>query len=108
MRHCAHARLLAFDDPLWRRPLYSGQESCDGPVASAANAISRRLAFIDSVSRLRRGSATIAARPRQSWALLHQHPRRTPPGTARPSRSEEHTSELQSLTNLVCRLLLEK
>src|SRR5438093_4659510 len=25
-----------------------------------------------------------------------------------PSRSEEHTSELQSLTNLVCRLLLEK
>src|SRR5262249_61358780 len=26
----------------------------------------------------------------------------------RGSRSEEHTSELQSLTNLVCRLLLEK
>src|SRR5262249_60072743 len=25
----------------------------------------------------------------------------------RPDRSEEHTSELQSLTNLVCRLLLE-
>src|SRR5438093_1966699 len=30
--------------------------------------------------------------------------RRTPYGV----RSEEHTSELQSLTNLVCRLLLEK
>src|SRR5262249_62165006 len=33
-------------------------------------------------------------------------------GGARPDgrglRSEEHTSELQSLTNLVCRLLLEK
>src|SRR5262249_56606629 len=30
-------------------------------------------------------------------------------GPARPGgRSEEHTSELQSLTNLVCRLLLEK
>src|SRR5262249_57182133 len=29
--------------------------------------------------------------------------------TGRPSiRSEEHTSELKSLTNLVCRLLLEK
>src|SRR5437016_7435748 len=27
---------------------------------------------------------------------------------ASSSRSEEHTSELQSLTNLVCRLLLEK
>src|SRR5438046_6003474 len=25
-----------------------------------------------------------------------------------PTRSEEHTSELKSLTNLVCRLLLEK
>src|SRR5262249_59113407 len=30
-----------------------------------------------------------------------------PPGRSR-ERSEEHTSELQSLTNLVCRLLLEK
>src|SRR5258706_7713651 len=29
-------------------------------------------------------------------------------GQARQHRSEEHTSELQSLTNLVCRLLLEK
>src|SRR2546430_10814740 len=28
--------------------------------------------------------------------------------TARASRSEEHTSELQSQSNLVCRLLLEK
>src|SRR5258706_6252839 len=29
-------------------------------------------------------------------------------GLAAVRRSEEHTSELQSLTNLVCRLLLEK
>src|SRR5438093_8572030 len=29
-------------------------------------------------------------------------------GHRRLARSEEHTSELQSLTNLVCRLLLEK
>src|SRR5688572_32449247 len=28
--------------------------------------------------------------------------------SASPSRSEEHTSELQSQSNLVCRLLLEK
>src|SRR5438046_8628613 len=28
--------------------------------------------------------------------------------SGRRNRSEEHTSELQSLTNLVCRLLLEK
>src|SRR5262249_56434900 len=31
-----------------------------------------------------------------------------PPRTAPGRRSEEHTSELQSLTNIVCRLLLEK
>src|SRR5437016_12074803 len=30
------------------------------------------------------------------------------PSNGRAVRSEEHTSELQSLTNLVCRLLLEK
>src|SRR5438093_4227101 len=32
----------------------------------------------------------------------------TAPRRAVARRSEEHTSELQSLTNLVCRLLLEK
>src|SRR2546430_8728825 len=31
-----------------------------------------------------------------------------PPGRSAPGRSEEHTSELQSQSNLVCRLLLEK
>src|SRR5256885_5641207 len=31
-----------------------------------------------------------------------------PPGELREGRSEEHTSELQSPCNLVCRLLLEK
>src|SRR5256885_10942606 len=31
-----------------------------------------------------------------------------PPRPSRASRSEEHTSELQSPCNLVCRLLLEK
>src|SRR2546425_3510914 len=36
--------------------------------------------------------------------LVTHHLRRT----AQPSRSEEHTSELQSLAYLVCRLLLEK
>src|SRR5438093_8548783 len=35
-------------------------------------------------------------------------PRRRAHPPRRASRSEEHTSELQSLTNLVCRLLLEK
>src|SRR2546430_7105637 len=34
--------------------------------------------------------------------------RRGPVARQRRSRSEEHTSELQSQSNLVCRLLLEK
>src|SRR5690606_39429703 len=34
--------------------------------------------------------------------------RRSLPGAHRRRRSEEHTSELQSRENLVCRLLLEK
>src|SRR5260370_21753035 len=46
-------------------------------------------------------------------ALLHPHRQAAGrPGCAHrrelPARSEEHTSELQSHLNLVCRLLLEK
>src|SRR5258706_9418548 len=36
------------------------------------------------------------------------HQSRNPSAEFFEERSEEHTSELQSLTNLVCRLLLEK
>src|SRR5438093_9293844 len=36
------------------------------------------------------------------------HRKRLHPALRAALRSEEHTSELQSLTNLVCRLLLEK
>src|SRR2546422_5448808 len=43
--------------------------------------------------------------PAEGYGLAH--PGRTPVRT-RPSRSEEHTSELQSRLHLVCRLLLEK
>src|SRR2546430_4608804 len=44
-------------------------------------------------------------------AQAPQLPRRRLPGEVRTNtvaRSEEHTSELQSQSNLVCRLLLEK
>src|SRR5215213_11717864 len=47
------------------------------------------------------------ALPISHWTHHRQtEGQRSLPGRAR--RSEEHTSELQSLTNLVCRLLLEK
>src|SRR5258706_8434878 len=36
------------------------------------------------------------------------NPMHKSPAQVKDGRSEEHTSELQSLTNLVCRLLLEK
>src|SRR2546430_12588657 len=44
-------------------------------------------------------------------AIIHtqSHPDETPPRPLGfPMRSEEHTSELQSQSNLVCRLLLER
>src|SRR2546430_12075667 len=43
---------------------------------------------------------------RRQAARPHSVPRR--PAGCRQDRSEEHTSELQSQSNLVCRLLLEK
>src|SRR5437016_6617214 len=46
---------------------------------------------------------------RQACGLLRPLRHRGRSGTeAQSVRSEEHTSELQSLTNIVCRLLLEK
>src|SRR2546430_11378349 len=38
---------------------------------------------------------------------VREHPRTRGPAAAMRSRSEEHTSELQSQSNIVCRLLLE-
>src|SRR2546430_4342601 len=40
--------------------------------------------------------------------LIPHHIPTPSPATSQPNRSEEHTSELQSQSNLVCRLLLEK
>src|SRR2546427_8239719 len=41
-------------------------------------------------------------------ASRSSHPCISPPVSVPSARSEEHTSELQSQSNLVCRLLLEK
>src|SRR2546430_7106434 len=52
---------------------------------------------------------------RSRWPRARRHPDARPRRTGAPcallrreDRSEEHTSELQSQSNLVCRLLLEK
>src|SRR5256884_2815571 len=47
-------------------------------------------------------------RARRRPAPRHSSPASLPPPPPRRSRSEEHTSELQSRLHLVCRLLLEK
>src|SRR5690606_40102609 len=44
----------------------------------------------------------------ERWIRLHRHVSPSPGRDLWPLRSEEHTSELQSRENLVCRLLLEK
>src|SRR5207237_10305955 len=49
----------------------------------------------------------IRGRSDSSWAICANAPRPTFPISRHTRRSEEHTSELQSHLNLVCRLLLE-
>src|SRR5438093_2957063 len=57
----------------------------------------------------RRDGREAPARSRQwSSRFRYRCRRRAAPVSGSVTRSEEHTSELQSLTNLVCRLLLEK
>src|SRR2546426_7098156 len=53
----------------------------------------------------RRDSATACPSPRRSCPCCSWRSRARP---VEGNRSEEHTSELQSPCNLVCRLLLEK
>src|SRR5437899_4915762 len=55
-----------------------------------------------------RSSSTRSSR--YTWLEVTFQNRDSPPSTRRMrnERSEEHTSELQSLRHLVCRLLLEK
>ena len=72
-------------------------------VAAELDNIELLLAQLDSdVSALTTGGDASAA------AALNEALADAPEVSSESSRSEEHTSELQSLTNLVCRLLLEK
>src|SRR5262245_62401212 len=66
---------------------------------AAASALSWASRFLNSASRLARSSACFFASASLSFLAF---------SSASSLRSEEHTSELQSLRHLVCRLLLEK
>src|SRR5256885_9958586 len=54
----------------------------------------------------------VAMRGKRRWPARREYATDFPDSSgarrSRPQRSEEHTSELQSPCNLVCRLLLEK
>src|SRR5689334_23877601 len=55
-----------------------------------------------------RSHLEVERHPRRARGRVRRHPVARPRAPARPERSEEHTSELQSQFHLVCRLLLEK
>src|SRR5205085_9710396 len=55
-----------------------------------------------------RDQALAALRAVHAAFALDKEPNNGRPGDSGAHRSEEHTSELQSQSNLVCRLLLEK
>src|SRR6266496_2910364 len=96
------------------RPRHTGQTFVLG---GAPNAVEQPQNILDTVRSCtcvsspmtvsHSGVAVPAIRPPRSPA--RPAPARTPPRASRPrGRSEEHTSELQSRRDIVCRLLLEK
>src|SRR5690606_41282618 len=93
----------------WQEP---GCFGSDGVAAGRHSFPTRR-----SSDLLRMSSAVVPSATR--WVTTRVPPRSRAPAASSPaawstwaarsrSRSEEHTSELQSRENLVCRLLLEK
>src|SRR2546430_5689386 len=90
---------LAAFAPIVVVPVFNEAETI-GEVVAAARAHAPVLVVDDGSDD---GSAAAA---RAAGAEVLRHPRRLGKGQA--IRSEEHTSELQSQSNLVCRLLLEK
>src|SRR5947207_12286694 len=84
------------------RSLRTNMQGCFNPTlgTSPKSAPSISTAALQRLSRLQ---ASAAAAPPKEWPKT---PRRVT--SRRPRRSEEHTSELQSHSDLVCRLLLEK
>src|SRR5438477_1262009 len=79
LRTCASSRSVSGD--------------CEAPGTCTRNR--RPAALLERVTSDSRTEGTLPAAPE-------------PSGRWHPMRSEEHTSELQSHVNLVCRLLLEK
>src|SRR5437588_9466949 len=86
----------------------TGVQTCALPILSK---LPERIRLPSGRKAARRTCAVWPVNWRISWLLATSH-RRTveslPHDSARVPRSEEHTSELQSHSDLVCRLLPEK
>src|SRR5690606_39581959 len=88
-------------------PSFPTRRSSDLPAAGADHRLLHRRVLLGEGTRRadRRGPG--AAHRRRGLGVREVHPACDRLG-GRRGRSEEHTSELQSRENLVCRLLLEK
>src|SRR5690349_22350053 len=93
-------------------PTTTGSTSTPRPPAATARTCSRRSSGTSTLSDhtehavLAVGAArTESHRENEPWSELLMN---ASPNSNTRSRSEEHTSELQSRRDLVCRLLLEK
>src|SRR2546427_8679630 len=84
---------------VWRRAAASSDPSCRGSTRSC----SRSLPAIRFSS-----PPTVSGKVSQKGCPPRRRRNSSPIRSSLGTRSEEHTSELQSQSNLVCRLLLEK
>src|SRR2546430_3919035 len=78
----------------------TGVQTCALPIFPLTGVTGARHAVLHRV--LERGRVVARRKAPLGARQVERHDAR------RPVRSEEHTSELQSQSNLVCRLLLEK
>src|SRR5206468_5928048 len=86
-------------------PIFGYQELGRGSLAVPLLAVTERaLPLVDELARL--GIPCLCERRSDARADEDEHDERDEREAAR-GRSEEHTSELQSRSDLVCRLLLE-
>src|SRR5690606_38631157 len=78
-----------------------GGDPRPGEISLAHNGV----LFLDELPEWRRGALEVLREPLEAGQVTVSRAARS---IGFPARSEEHTSELQSRENLVCRLLLEK
>src|SRR5262249_46093105 len=106
---------LAPDVPLYNEQVtirYRGALEASSLAQAFSELLARheawRTVFVTEAGALRQRIQTPTMADMPVADLRHLPPEEREREAVRLGRSEEHTSELQSLTNLVCRLLLEK